>query len=163
MELVDASCVCGSAPATASRHYASGFGIKISRTTPSKSWHAATNCHEVRRVGANESNSSTVKPPSEFARRKAARAHHHAISLAQLDAFEVRVLSVAADRRNRSDVLMPMNNRKFQLAAALLRGVILKRVLVRAANPGHFHANQHTPSSRFRQRVFAHLVPPGFH
>ena len=77
-------------------------------------------------------------------------------------AFEVRILAVSADRRSRSDILIPLNNRKFQLAAALLRGVTLKSVLVRSANPGHFHANQHT-SSRFRQRVFAYLVLPGFY
>ena len=48
--------------AVAPRHYASGFGIKISRTIASKSWHAVMNCRKVRRVGAKESNSSIVKP-----------------------------------------------------------------------------------------------------
>src|SRR5580658_48369 len=72
LDLANASCVCGAAAAEAQRHAVSGFGIKISRTTASKSWQAEMNCRKVLRVGANESNSSTVRPPSVFARRKSA-------------------------------------------------------------------------------------------
>src|SRR6202451_1839145 len=72
LNLVDVCCACAAAAAGALRHDASGFAIKISRTTPSKSWHAVINCRKVRRVGAKESNSSTVNPPSVFAHRKSA-------------------------------------------------------------------------------------------
>src|SRR5277367_1338668 len=79
------------------------------------------------------------------------RADHHAISLAQRYSIEVRILSVPADGRNRSDVLVPLNDRKFQLAAAVLRGVTLKRVLIRSADAGHRHFDQDATGSRFRQ------------
>ena len=91
------------------------------------------------------------------------RADDHAIPLAERHALKVRVLSIPTNRRDRSDILMSLNDRKFERAAAVLRGVTLKRVLVRSADPGHFDANQHTTNSRFRQRVFAYLVLPGFY
>lgn len=90
-------------------------------------------------------------------------ADHHAIALAERYAFEVRVLPVAADRRDRAYVFMSLDDGELQRAIAVLCGVTLKRVLIRSADSGHLHFDQHATGSRVRQRIFSNLVLPGFY
>ena len=70
--------------------------------------------------------------------------NHNAVANFQRNSLEVRVSPVSAYRRNRSDVLVSLNYREFQLFVSILGGVTLKRVLVRAADAGHFHFHQYT-------------------
>jgi len=88
-------------------------------------------------------------------------ANDHSISHPQVDSFEVGVLSVSANRSDGSDIFMALNNWKFQFPAAVLRGVTLKRVLVRSANAGHLHFDDNTTRRRFRQGIFSDLIMPG--
>ena len=88
---------------------------------------------------------------------------HNAIALAQRYTFEVRVFPVAADRRDRADVFMSLDDRELERAIAVLSGVTLKRVFIRSADSGHFHFDQHATGSRVRQRIFPNFVLPGSH
>ena len=87
-------------------------------------------------------------------------ADNDAIAHAQRDSLKVSVFAVSSDGRNRTDVLVPLDDRKFQFAAAVLRGVALKGVLVRSANTGQFHLHQNATGCRFRQRIFPDFVSP---
>ena len=63
------------------------------------------------------------------------RADYYAIALTQWNSFEVGVRPPAANRRDSADVFVSLNDWKFQCAVAVLRGVTLKGVLVRPADP----------------------------
>src|SRR5579862_64288 len=91
------------------------------------------------------------------------RADYYAIALTQWDSFEVGVGFFPANRGNRADVLVSLNDGEFKRAIAVLRGVALKRVLVGSADSGHFHLDKHAPGSRLRQRIFPNFVLPGLY
>jgi len=76
-------------------------------------------------------------------------------------AFEVGVRFFPTNPRDSADVFVSLNDREFQRAVAVLRGVALKRVFVRPANPGHFHFDQNASASRFRHWIFPNFVLPG--
>jgi hypothetical protein len=75
------------------------------------------------------------------------RADYYAIALTQWDSFEVGVGFFPANRGNRADVLVSLNDGEFKRAIAVLRGVALKRVLVGSADSGHFHLDRHAPGA----------------
>ncbi len=89
--------------------------------------------------------------------------HHDAVAHLQRNSFEIYVVALASNGRNRADILVPLNDGKFQRTPAVLRRVALKRVFVRSANPGQFHLDQNTARLRLRQRILAQLVMPWFH
>jgi hypothetical protein len=85
-------------------------------------------------------------------------ADNYAVTDAQRDPLKIGVIAVSSDGRNGANILVALDDREFQLAAAVLRGIALKGVLVRSANTGQFHFDQDATCSRFRQWIFLYFI-----
>src|SRR5215469_17703852 len=69
-------------------------------------------------------------------------AHNDAVADAQGNSLKIGECSFPADRRDRPDIFMALDQGKFEFALTILRHESLKSVLVRAANSGHLHFEQ---------------------
>lgn len=79
------------------------------------------------------------------------RADDDAVANVKWNAFEIGVLAIAADGRDRANIFVALDQRKLDLAFAILRGEALEGVLVRAADSRHLHFNQDAAWRGLRQ------------
>jgi hypothetical protein len=93
-------------------------------------------------------------------------ADNYAISDLERDVFEVVIAAVPANGSDGSDVFVSLDDRKRDLPAGSVAGILsrvaLKCVLVGSANPGQLHFDQNASWLRLRERVFAHLISARF-
>src|SRR6267154_6012139 len=94
------------------------------------------------------------------------RADDHPFAHLQWNPFEIEGASVSSNGRNRSHVLVALNDRKPNLprdsVSSVLTGIPLIGVLVRTANSRDLYFDQHAPGRRVGQRILSEFVPPGF-
>ena len=90
------------------------------------------------------------------------RSHHHSITDFQRNAFEIEILSAAANRGDCPHIFVTLDNGKSNLlpiaAARILGDVTLVGVLVGAADPREFHLDDHAARSRFGERILSYFV-----